>query len=165
MGIPEKENYGYRSRETEGTISQGLSDQPDCTGSAVQRMATRADHCHLPSAPQRCQERIERVRRPWRRRTESPASTRVYTEETASGNPSNSYCAGGRGIARPRRKEPRTRRSCPCTAVAATTAQKATDATTPLSFVSSGVLGSPPLSHEQNTMGSLAPLPFGAGDL
>ena len=38
-----------RSRETEGTTCLGLSDQPDCTGCAVPGMATRDDHCHLPS--------------------------------------------------------------------------------------------------------------------
>ena len=49
----------------------------------------------LPSLlyPLRGQGRFERARRPWTGKTESPASTRLYTEETASGKPSNSYCA------------------------------------------------------------------------
>ena len=43
----------------------------------------------LPSAlyTQRCQGRFGRSRRPWSGRTERPAIARVYTEETASGNP------------------------------------------------------------------------------
>ena len=37
-----------RSRETEGATCQGLSDQPDCTGCAKPKMATRERP--LPSA-------------------------------------------------------------------------------------------------------------------
>ena len=47
-----------------------------------------------PLYPLRGQGRIKRARRPWRGKTESPASTRVYTEETDSGIPLNSFCDG-----------------------------------------------------------------------
>ena len=40
-----------RSKETEGTTCQGLSDQPDSTDCAVTGMTTRGNNCHLSSTP------------------------------------------------------------------------------------------------------------------